>query len=615
MGLHKKISLVFAGVLVVFAIGSYLGLSSTLTPAFEELEGRAAKENLERARNGIASYLYALGSATASWAHWDSARDFVLGNDPGFVAENLEKDSLLNLGVNVMAYYDVSGKMHWGMFVDMNSGETLPLGETVIPGTSMDLLRQHESGKSVHRGLVGSALGPMLVYSWPIIRSDRSGPVAGALIVAKLLDDRQVLALRELAEVDVDVRNLSLSEFEDLQDSDNIEMFGQVTTRSTPEERTQYQVLHDIHGEPVAIMTVHHPREISRLGHSTTQSVLYLFAILGTVVVLGLALILRVMVVRPISTLRAAMVEIQNGGELSQRVKLQRSDEIGDLAASFDSMLDKLDELNHQHTDQSFKAGMAEVAAGVLHNVRNSLMPIMNNISMARESAANSSSDKVGRTIEELRSGTAAADRTNKLLEYLGMAHLRLNEERATTSHSLELAMSQLNDTTDMLREQEKFTHARPVVEKVNLGEVTLAARPDIPADSEVVIAIDSEVGNIDVLAHRVGLLQVLSNIYANAVESIERSSTSSGRIDISATTLDTAGHKEAHLLVRDNGAGITAEELEHVFDRGFTTKDTNRGLGLHWSANALSGMEGRISARSDGQDSGAEIIITLRAA
>ena len=54
----------------------------------------------------------------------------------------------------------------------------------------------------------------------------------------------------------------------------------------------------------------------------------------------------------------------------------------------------------------------------------------------------------------------------------------------------------------------------------------------------------------------------------------------------------------------------IAAENLERLFEKGFTTKspETNHGIGLHWCANAIGALGGRIWAASDGPGRGASL-------
>ena len=61
------------------------------------------------------------------------------------------------------------------------------------------------------------------------------------------------------------------------------------------------------------------------------------------------------------------------------------------------------------------------------------------------------------------------------------------------------------------------------------------------------------------------------------------------------------------HIRLRDTGPGIAVDDREHLFERGFTTKEAGHsGIGLHWCANALNAIGGRIHVESGGKGKGA---------
>ena len=69
-------------------------------------------------------------------------------------------------------------------------------------------------------------------------------------------------------------------------------------------------------------------------------------------------------------------------------------------------------------------------------------------------------------------------------------------------------------------------------------------------------------------------------------------------------------------LTVSDDGVGIDAANRDRLFEKGFSTKSGGkRGVGLHWCANAVNAMGGRLSVESDGPQQGATFRITLPAA
>ena len=64
---------------------------------------------------------------------------------------------------------------------------------------------------------------------------------------------------------------------------------------------------------------------------------------------------------------------------------------------------------------------------------------------------------------------------------------------------------------------------------------------------------------------------------------------------------------------VIDDGIGIAVEDLERIFNHGFTTKSAQAsGFGLHTSANAASEMGGRLTVHSDGRGKGARFLLEL---
>ncbi|MDH3410748.1 MAG: ATP-binding protein, partial [Gammaproteobacteria bacterium] len=119
------------------------------------------------------------------------------------------------------------------------------------------------------------------------------------------------------------------------------------------------------------------------------------------------------------------------------------------------------------------------------------------------------------------------------------------------------------------------------------------------------------------VRAHRIGLLQVLGNLILNAYESIERDKKLKGHIALSALDTVVDDKPMVRLTVRDNGTGFDEDMGRCLFQRGYSSKSKGSatGLGLHWCANAVAGMGGRISAESLGAGQGAEFHVLLPAA
>jgi two-component system, NtrC family, sensor kinase len=63
---------------------------------------------------------------------------------------------------------------------------------------------------------------------------------------------------------------------------------------------------------------------------------------------------------------------------------------------------------------------------------------------------------------------------------------------------------------------------------------------------------------------------------------------------------------------VIDTGIGILKDNLERIFNHGFTTRTDGHGFGLHSSALAAKTLGGTLQAQSAGPGQGATFTLTL---
>ena len=110
------------------------------------------------------------------------------------------------------------------------------------------------------------------------------------------------------------------------------------------------------------------------------------------------------------------------------------------------------------------------------------------------------------------------------------------------------------------------------------------------------------------VIAERIQIEQVLSNILANACEAL------AGRDDCRITILTVRVGGEVLVQVRDNGPGLTDHALEHLFEPLFTTKESGSGLGMPICKAIVDAHGGSLWAERPAEG-GATVSMTLPAA
>jgi|SRR5579862_444676 len=185
---------------------------------------------------------------------------------------------------------------------------------------------------------------------------------------------------------------------------------------------------------------------------------------------------------------------------------------------------------------------------------------------------------------------------------------------------SLELLTGLLaNDSTLRADSREYMQHLRAGVRSLsstvdnvlrfhNLGEAQLVAtklasaltsatefiRP-LAEQKQVRLTLSESLGQTKIAADGNGLQQVILNLTINAL----RHTPSSGSISISGTLEQQDDRLLAVVEFSDSGCGIPAENLERVFEPGFSTARQSAGLGLAVCRRIIHQHRGVITVRS----------------
>jgi sensor domain CHASE-containing protein len=608
-------------VVAVLAALSFVTLQKVVVPAFDKLELDDARTDLVRAQRAIQNDLDNLSAITGDWGLWDDAYDYVTGEYPYFEESNLVRPTLSNLDLNLLAVYDGDASLVWGRVENADAVLGIESLQVLDPGTeTAEYLIIHSELDAHADGLISTALGPMLISSWPVTRSDGTGPIAGTMIMGQLLDQDRRDNLRQRTEVQLNWQMIDTDTTVEPYFAVPLNIPGNSSIRheTTINTINSSGLLVDLFNKPLVILQVASPRNISALGKSTVNGALLFLAVAGVIVAIVAGFLLRRMIVLPLEGLASHITDIRKSGDLSQRLNESRNDEIGSLARQFDKMTAEVHDARMQLLDQSFKAGKADAAAEVMHNIRNAMTPLVNGLDRLARNFTATTSLRVEQATDELGDPECEEDRREKLLMYVksAFAHIQATNEDAV--ENLVISTKQAHQVEAILADQAKHARVAPILEDFDLGNLIDEAILVLPKSDGTAIDLmmQDELNNFRVRGHRVGVLQVLGNVMLNAFESIERTEEHSGKIAVSAATETVDDKQLVRLTIKDSGCGFDDDVSKEIFRRGFSSKDGHMsGLGLHWCANALANMDGGIQAESSGPGHGAEFHVLLPAA
>lgn len=273
--------------------------------------------------------------------------------------------------------------------------------------------------------------------------------------------------------------------------------------------------------------------------------------------------------------------------------------------------------LQQQLRDASRHAGMAEVAASVLHNVGNVLNSVNVSASLVGDQLRKSKAAGLGRVVSllqqhqaDLGDFIARDERGRHLPLYLEQLAAQLLSERDHTLQELDALRGNIEHIKEVVAMQQSYAKLAGVTETVDLRAlVEEGLRLNTSGLEREAIALErqfSEVPPITVDKHRV--LQILVNLLRNAKHACQAAERSDPCISVRVGR-HAAG---VQIAVADNGVGIPPENLTRIFSHGFTTKRNGHGFGLHSGALAARELGGSLRVESAGPGQGATFYLDL---
>lgn len=247
---------------------------------------------------------------------------------------------------------------------------------------------------------------------------------------------------------------------------------------------------------------------------------------------------------RPIRRLDAGIRRLSEG-DLDVEVEAAGQNEIGRLSRAFNEMAGKLRRNRDREREMVRRerlSALGRLAAGVAHDVRNPL-------------------HSIGLTLQHL-DDAARPERPEARREFersLDIIRGEIKRLDGLVGNFLRFARSERRqrqrvDPPALFHELARLLEKEAERRKVKIELEIAAPAPAVDADNE-------------------SLRSTILNLVLNSFEASENG----GQVKLTSAMVD----DEWMVEVSDSGQGIPAEELEHVFDFAYSTKEGGNGLGL----------------------------------
>jgi signal transduction histidine kinase len=294
---------------------------------------------------------------------------------------------------------------------------------------------------------------------------------------------------------------------------------------------------------------------------------------IGILVAVMTSLWFTARVTRPVVSLAEAARRVATG-DLGAKVDVESSDELGELAASFNRMTEDLVQQKERTLQAERVAAWRELARRLAHELKNPLFPLQ--VTVENLMRAKQKSPEMFEEVFHEGTATLLAEIDN-LKTIIGRfsEFSRMPQPQRRPTQVNEVVRSVLRVFHAQLQNNEK----NQIIVHTELADV-----PEISVDPD--------------LLHR-----ALQNLVLNAIDAMPQG----GELAIHTATLS----DRVEISVSDTGSGLTQEECGRLFTPYYTTKQHGTGLGLAIVQSVVSDHGGKISVDST-QEKGTTFRIEL---
>ncbi len=310
---------------------------------------------------------------------------------------------------------------------------------------------------------------------------------------------------------------------------------------------------------------------------STTMRKRLLARLFAVIFVFAIGMLLTVYLARSYTKPIEEVVRVAQSvaaGNLNHELNVDRQDEIGKLAQSFNFMVGRLREqrdLEEKLRKAEHLAGIGQFATSIAHEIKNPLNFISLSIDLIREKykPADSSTQKnFDSMIVNIKKEIQRVSRFAESFLEFGRP-LELNR--------------QMTDIDKLIDEVIDLVTAKAQIEHIEIRK-SCEPLPELFVDPEFIKSC-------------------LYNIILNAFQSMPVGG---------VITVTTKQHDNSFLfIIEDTGIGIPEDRISRVFDPFFTTKTTGLGLGLALTKRVIEEHKGKVEIKSM-EDRGTTFTIAL---
>lgn len=344
MNLRLKVLIILASVWALISAVTFTYSKQVLTEEYTKLEIHEMKEDLGRTTRTFKTLLSTLKTLNSDWAQWNDAYQFMKDKNDNFIRSNMAFTTFENAKINLILFFDTSGKLFYGMNYDLVNKKFIPIPPELVSllesEKSFTRQRNTESGKS---GLLQFNNEYLALSAFPIVTSDGTGPIRGTLMMGFMVNEAHLLQLADIVKMDVELHSLPTARTDSklLPIYDHLRSGDKTYTQiNSATSITGYTFIRDIEDNPIGLLSLTVPRPVYQEGMKTIGKYLAINILVGVFFLMTVWYLLKIFVLDRVIRVSQDVIDIASKSTFSKRIETSGHDELSNMTMAINSLLE-----------------------------------------------------------------------------------------------------------------------------------------------------------------------------------------------------------------------------------------------------------------------------------
>ncbi|HBP51398.1 TPA: hypothetical protein DD455_03650 [Candidatus Shapirobacteria bacterium] len=371
MSLRSKTNLILGiAILIIFSITAIYSYT-TLLPGYYELEKKSSQDKIQQVIKAFDREISFLGTKLTDWSNWDDTYNFIEDSNQAYIDSNLLDDSLNNLRINYMFFFNQNNQLVYQKGYDYHRQQPITDFTDWQPHLTPDniLTNTQPGNTNAKSGFLVVSGKPAIFFSNPILDSSGSENSRGTIVFVKILAEADVAQISQTVGMEMSFHALSnLPHPRDLQVSQEMINNGDIVKIDNMDNQTAvgYSLFNDFYTKPSLLLHLDLDRQISQQGSVTIKSLLSFLAIGYLLILLFSIILLYQFVINKILYFKYSINNIVKTKDFSKRLLIKGSDEVAQIGININTLLTSFEDSQSELVNEQARSKIYFQTVGIM---------------------------------------------------------------------------------------------------------------------------------------------------------------------------------------------------------------------------------------------------------